>query len=320
MVDDQATVVGTGMMGPGIAVSLSLAGIRTHLVSRSPDRAEQGLSTAHRLINQLREGGLVNLDQAEAAKLMLTSTTDLDSALKSSRLVIESIPEDVTLKQAFFHHLDEVSDKNAVLASNTSGISITAIAEMAKYPQRILTAHFWNPPHLMPLVEVVMGNQTSESVALQMVEILKKCDKTAVLVRKDRPGQLGNRLQLALMREAFYIVQEGIASAEDVDLAIKSGFGMRLPVWGVLEHTDAVGLDLVKTIQDYVLPDLNNQPYACSLLNQKVENGELGSATGRGFYDWTVRDMNATKARRDAFLIQFLRERKMGRKNLSVPS
>jgi 3-hydroxybutyryl-CoA dehydrogenase len=298
------------MMGPGIAVALSLAGIRAHLVSRSPERADQGLSTAHRLIDQLNEGRLVNLERAQAAKPLLTATTDLDGALKSSQLVIESIPEDVALKQAFFRHLDEVSDKNAILASNTSGISITAIAANAKFPQRILTAHFWNPPHLMPLVEVVMGNQTSESIALQMVELLKKCDKTPVLVRKDRPGQLGNRLQLALMREAFYVVQEGIASPEDVDLAVKSGFGMRLPVWGVFEHADAVGLDLIKAVQDYVLPDLDNQPHACSLLNQKVEKGELGSATGRGFYDWTVRDMNAAKARRDAFLIQFLRERK----------
>ncbi len=310
MSDWQATVVGTGMMGPGIAVALSLAGIRTHLVSRSPERADQGLSRAHRLIDQLYEGGLVKLDLAQAAKPLLAATADLDGALKSTRLVIESIPENLELKQAFFRHLDEVSNKNAILASNTSGISITDIAARASFPERILTAHFWNPPHLMPLVEVVMGNQTSESVALQMVELLKRCDKTAVLVRKDRPGQLGNRLQLALLREAINIVQEGIASPEDVDLAVKSGFGLRLPVWGVFEHADAVGLDLIKTVQDYVLPDLNNQPHACALLNRKVENGELGSATGRGFYDWTVRDMNAAKARRDAFLIQFLRERK----------
>lgn len=310
MLEWQAAVVGTGMMGPGIAVSLSLAGIRTHLVSRSPERAEQGLSKALRLIDQLNEGGLVKLDRAQAAKPLLAATADLDGVLKSSGLVIESIPENLELKQEFFRHLDEVSDQNAILASNTSGISITAIASRARIPERILTAHFWNPPHLMPLVEVVMGNRTSDSVGLQMVELLKRCDKTPVLVRKDRPGQLGNRLQLALMREAIHIVQEGIASPEDVDLAVKSGFGLRLPVWGVFEHADAVGLDLIKTIQDYVLPDLNNQPHACALLNLKVKNGELGSATGRGFYDWTLRDMNAAKARRDNFLIQFLRERK----------
>jgi 3-hydroxybutyryl-CoA dehydrogenase len=310
MQDWQATVVGTGMMGPGIAAVLALAGIRTHLVSRTRERADQGLNQSLHLIDQLVENELAETDRAQAAKSLLGATADLDSTLKSTRLVIESIPEILTLKQEFFQHLDKVANQNAILASNTSGISISSIAARAKNPQRILTTHFWNPPHLMPLVEVVMGNHTSEAVALKMIDLLRTCGKTAVLVRKDRPGQLGNRLQHALVREAINVVEEGIASPEDVDLAVKTGFGLRLPAWGVFEHADAVGLDLVKAIQDYVLPDLNNQSQASPMLNRKVESGELGSKTGRGFYDWSVRDMNTAKARRDAFLIQFLRERK----------
>lgn len=310
MVNEQATVVGTGMMGPGIAAVLALGGLPTYLVSRSLEGADQGVSRGFHLINQLLENGLVTTDRAQSAKSLLKATTDLEGSLKSAQLVIESIPENLALKQDFFRYLDDASNKDAILSSNTSGISISAIAERVSFPERILTTHFWNPPHLMPLVEVVMGNRTSEAVALQTVDLLKMCNKTAVLVRKDRPGQLGNRLQHALIREAINIVEEGIATPEDVDLAVKTGFGLRLPAWGVFEHADAVGLDLVKSIQDYVLPDLNNQPSASALLNQKVGNGELGSATGRGFYDWTARDMNAAKARRDAFLIQFLRDRK----------
>src|SRR5262245_46900385 len=162
----------------------------------------------------------------------------------------------------------------------------------------------------MPLVEVVMGRQTLESVAQQTIRILKQCAKVPVLVRKDSPGQLGNRLQSAVLREAIHIIREGIATVEDVDLAVKNGFGLRLPVWGLLEHADAVGLDLVKAVQDYVLPALRNETSADPLLREKVHEGQLGAKTGRGFYDWTVRDMAAARARRDDFLVRFLRESK----------
>jgi 3-hydroxybutyryl-CoA dehydrogenase len=153
-----------------------------------------------------------------------------------------------------------------------------------------------------------MSKHTLESMALKSMEILKRCGKTPVLVRKDTPGQLGNRLQHALIREAIHIVREEIASPGDLDLAVKCGFGLRLPVWGVLEHADAVGLDLVKTIQDYVLPALCKESRADLLLNEKVNRGELGAKTGRGFYDWTSRDITTAQARRDEFLIQFLRQ------------
>jgi len=310
MPDSQATVIGTGMMGPGIAAVLALGGISTSSVSRTPEGAEQGVTNVNQLIGQLQTNHLVTPEQSELASSLLTGSWDLERSLASSRWVIESIPENLDLKQRFFQYLDSIVDRNTILASNTSGISITAIAAKVRFPQRVLTAHFWNPPHLMPLVEVVMGSQTHESVALETVGVLRKCGKTAVLVRKDRPGQLGNRLQHALIREAMNVVQEGIASPEDVDLVVKAGFGLRFPVWGIFEHADAVGLDLVKVVQDYILPDLNNRPHACALLNQKVESGELGLKTGRGFYDWARHDMDAAKTRRDDFLIQFLAERK----------
>lgn len=317
MLDVEATVVGTGMMGPGIAAVLAVGGISTCLTSRTSHGASQGLTKAHELIEQLEWNRLIAPHRSELAKSLLNASADLAQSLKSSRWVFESIPENLDLKQKFFRHLDNITSRDTILASNTSGLSITAVASRTRFPERVVTTHFWNPPHLMPLVEVVMGRQTRESVALETVDLLRKCDKTAVLVRKDRPGQLGNRLQHALIREAINVVQEGIATAEEVDLAVKTGFGLRLPVWGIFEHADAVGLDLVKAVQDYVLPDLNDQPCACPLLKQKVERGELGSKTGRGFHDWTRRDMDAAKARRDAFLIQFLQERQKQKGSVS---
>ena len=308
MTDLRAVVVGTGMMGPGIAATLAASGIGTCLVSRKAESADEGLLHAKALSSTLERQGLLSSVQLATAMKCFSCSTDLDAQVANADLVVESIPEELALKQRFFQRLANVSDKKTILASNTSGISITAIAEGSEHPERILTTHFWNPPYLMPLVEVVMGQQTAEAVAQQTMDILKGCGKIPVLVRKDTPGQLGNRLQHALVREAIHIIREGIASAEDVDLAVKNGFGLRLPVWGVLEHADAVGLDLVKSVQDYVLPALRNETYADPLLTEKVQEGHLGAKTGRGFYDWRVRDMSAAKAKRDDFLVHFLRD------------
>jgi 3-hydroxybutyryl-CoA dehydrogenase len=162
----------------------------------------------------------------------------------------------------------------------------------------------------MPLVEVVVGGQTNESATERTLHLLRAMGKTPVLIRKDRPGQLGNRIQSALMREAMYIVQEGIASVEDVDLACRLGFGLRMPLWGPLQHIDAVGLDLVQAVQDYVLPDLDNEPRAPQILRDKVAAGELGQKSGRGFYDIRTHDLEAAKKARDAYLLEFLRARK----------
>jgi 3-hydroxybutyryl-CoA dehydrogenase len=203
--------------------------------------------------------------------------------------------------------MDAIAKPGAVLASNTSGLSITAIAERCTRPERVLTTHFWNPPHLMPLVELVKGEKTANYVVAAVRELLIGCGKVPVIVKKDRPGQLGNRLQMALVREAVNIVQEGIADVEDVDLAAKSGFGLRLPVYGIFEHQDVVGLDMGMSIVDYVSTDLYSEPRAPQLMRDLVERGDLGAKTGKGFYDWSTKDVNAVKARRDRFVLEFLR-------------
>ena len=310
MTDLRAVVVGTGMMGPGIAATLAAGGIGTCLVSRKAESAGEGLVQAKALLNALEKQGLVSSAQLATALQSMRCSTDLEAEVVNADLVVESIPEDLPLKQRFFQRLARVAPAKTILASNTSGISISAIAEGCGHPERILTTHFWNPPYVMPLVEVVMGERTLEPAAQQTMDILKRCGKIPVLVRKDTPGQLGNRLQHALVREAIHIIHEGIATAEDVDLAVKNGFGLRLPVWGVLEHADAVGLDLVKSVQDYVLPALRNETFADPLLTEKVREGNLGAKSGKGFYDWTVRDMSAAKAKRDEFLVRFLRHSK----------
>jgi 3-hydroxybutyryl-CoA dehydrogenase len=159
----------------------------------------------------------------------------------------------------------------------------------------------------MPLVEIVKGARTSDEVAQAVRALLVRCGKVAVLVKKDRPGQLGNRLQHALWREAVNIVAEGIADPEDVDLAAKNGFGLRLPVYGIFEHFDAVGVEMATAIMDYIARDLYNQPQAPDFLREMIRQGRRGARFGRGFYDWSKKDLRAVLERRDRFVLEFLR-------------
>jgi 3-hydroxybutyryl-CoA dehydrogenase len=308
----RVAVAGTGMMGPGIAATFALAGRQATIVSRTPEGAAKGVATARSLIEILATNGLADPTQARDAAAQLVPSADLEATVRAAQLFVESIPEDLATKQAFFARLDKASP-DTILCSNTSGISISAIAERSSRPERILTTHFWNPPYLMPLVEVSVGKRTDPKIAQEVMGILRTCGKVPVMVHHDRPGQLGNRIQHAMIRECVNIVQEGIASAEDVDLAVKTGVGLRLPVYGVFEHADMVGLDLVKAVQDYVLPDLSTVQEAGRLHREKVTKGELGVKSNRGFLAWTPEKAQEVRARRDAFLIRFLRWQKESR-------
>jgi len=302
-----AVVIGTGMMGPGIAVTLALGGARTTILSRTAEGAAQGLEKARGQVRLLAENGIASAGAAAAAVASLRSSTSFEEAIPAADLVVESAPEDLAFKQDLFARMDAIAKPEAVLATNTSGLSITAIASKCSRPGRVLTAHFWNPPHLMPLVEIVKGEKTSAEVASALRGFLRSCGKVAVMVKKDRPGQLGNRLQMALWREAVHIVGEGIADAEDVDLAAKTGFGLRLPVYGIFEHADAVGLELAHAVMSYTAKDLYSQPQAPPLLKQMIERGETGARAGKGFYDWSKKSIDEVIARRDRFVLEMLR-------------
>ena len=302
-----AAVIGTGMMGPGIAAILGLGGVEATILSRTREGAETGLAKARSLLDVLKENELAGSDVHEWAVEHIQSSADSDETISQADLVIESAPENMAFKQDLFARLDSLAKPDAVLTSNTSGLSITEIARKCSHPERVLTTHFWNPPHLMPLVEVVRGEKTSGEVITGVKELLERCGKSVVVVQKDRPGQLGNRMQHALIREAINIVGEGIASPEDVDLAAKMGFGLRLPVYGVLEHMDIVGLDIGMSITDYVCQDLYNEPKSPDAIRQRVNNGDLGAKTGKGFYNWTQEKAAEVRDRRDRFVLEFLK-------------
>ena len=301
-------VIGTGMMGPGIAACLALAGHDVCLFGRSPSGLDRGLVASHDAMDLLKREGLATPAQTER----LRGTTDLAQAVANADFVFESIAEYLDQKHALFTDLERAAPHNAIFASNTSGLPITRIADGMRDPSRAATAHFWNPPHLMPLVEIVKGEHTSDDTVERLRALLDGAGKQTVVVLKDVPGQLGNRLLHALFREAFHIVQEGIASVQDVDLAIKNGPGLRFPAYGLLEHADIIGLDMQLAIDSYLFAELCNLAAAPPLLEERVAQGELGARTGRGLYDWSTKDPDAVRARRDRFIIDRLKERKAG--------
>ena len=301
-------VLGTGMMGPGIGVSLALAGHPATLYGRSAASLQCGLDAVDRALEQLRTGGLVTTRAVRAARRRVGGAIDLAAAVHGVAFVFESVAEDLAVKQALFAQVEDLVPADTILASNTSGLPITAIAERMRCPERAATTHFWNPPHLMPLVEIVKGERTTEATVERLRNVLTHAGKRVVVVRKDVPGQLGNRLLHALFREAYHIVQEGIASVEDVDVALKFGPGLRFPAYGLLEHADMVGLDMQLQIESYLFPALCAATELPPFLRELIAQGRLGARSGAGLYDWSQRNPADVRAARDAFVLERLKD------------
>jgi len=296
------------MMGPGITVILALAGHAATLYGRTPASLARGLEAVDRCLEQLHRERLATARAAHAARRRIDGTTDLATAVGRASLVFESVVEDLELKQQLFVQVEQLTRPDTVVASNTSGLPITRIAERMQHPERAATAHFWNPPQLMPLVEIVKGERTSEATLTRLFDVLAGAGKRVVVVRKDLPGQLGNRLLHALFREAFHIVQEGIASVEDVDTALKYGPGLRFPAYGLLEHADMVGLDMMVAIDSYLFGALSTMDQPPAFVHTLIAQGALGARTGHGLYDWTQRSAPDVLAARDSFVAERVRK------------
>lgn len=296
------TVIGTGMMAPGIAACFAVGGKSVTLAGRTGASLSRGRSNLLDCLRDLEVAEILTPAETSAALGRVEFSTDILGASARSDLVVESISENLAAKQDLFTQLDGMCRPDAVITSNTSGLRITDITARMSNPQRAATTHFWLPPHLIPLVEIVKGERTSDETVQTLRAVLTEIGKRPVVVRKDVPGQLGNRLLSAITREAMYIVQEGIASAEEVDTAIKTGLGLRFPVYGPLDHADVAGLDLLLAIHSYLFKDLCNSTEPLPILKEKVESGNVGAKSGHGFYDWTQRDVAQTKAARDAFI------------------
>lgn len=297
-------IVGSGMMGSAIGAMSALAGNKTVLVDKSPDKAAAGKEKAMECIRLRVENGLASRESAQKAEQLISCSDNLEEAVKEAGLVIEAIVENLEAKQVLFAGLDDLLPAKVPICSNTSGLRITDISAKCKHPERTMTTHFWLPAHLVPLVEVVMGDKTDEALAGKICEELKRWKKAPVLVKRDLPGQLANRIFQAIIREAIDIVASGLASAEDVDTAISCGMAMRFPKWGPLMHLDAIGLELGLSVQDTVLPSICAEKTANDYIRRLVQEGKTGAGKGQGFYDWSERNIQEDISKRDKFIVE----------------
>jgi len=307
----RALVIGTGMMGPGIALTLARGGLEVKLAARTFASVQRGMESFRANLKILRDNDLITSSEAAGIEKRVSGTTEIFEEAASADLIAESVLEDVGIKQELFKKLEGVCPPSTIFTTNTSGIRVSEIAAPLRHPERALTTHFWMPPYLIPLVEVILGDRSSLEAGESVYDLYKSCGKTPVLIRKDYPGQVGNRILHAIIREALFLVQEGICTAEDIDAVIKNSFGLRFPVYGPLEHIDLVGLDMVSAIQTYVNPHLCNVPDCLPILKKLVGEGNLGFKTGQGLYDWGKRDAAQVKRGRDEFIIKRLQERRL---------
>jgi 3-hydroxybutyryl-CoA dehydrogenase len=307
---ESIAVIGAGLMGQGIAQIFASQGYRVSLLDVSEEILVKAIENIRANLNTMAQSGIGSTEDIKPAIKRIRVTLELEEAANDAQFVIEAVPEKLDLKQKLFQELDSMSPSDCILATNTSVISITEIAAKASKKDRILGTHFWNPPYLIPLVEVIKGQETSPQVVDLTVDLLRSVGKHPVKVKKDVPGFVGNRLQHALWREAISIVDKGIADPETVDEVIKKGFGIRLPVLGPIENADMVGLDLTMAIHDYILKHLEASPEPAPLLKEKVKRGELGFKTGQGFRKWSMEEAQRSRKKLLEYLLKWTNEQK----------
>jgi 3-hydroxybutyryl-CoA dehydrogenase len=296
-------------MGHGLAQVFSSKGHEVRLTDVNETVLAGAPEQIRNNLTRLAQGGIGAVEDIDTILKNILTVKGLKETVEGARFVVEAIAENLSLKQKLFSEMEDYCSPNTVLASNTSVISITEIASKAKRKERIVGTHFWNPPYLIPLVEVVPGKKTSSEVVDYTYELLKTAGKHPVKVKRDVPGFVGNRLQHALWREAISIVEQGIADAATVDEVIKQGFGIRLPILGPLETADMVGLDLTLQIHDYILQHIERSPEPSPLLKEKVKKGELGFKAGKGFQQWSPEEIDRSRKNLVDYLIKWNREK-----------
>ena len=290
-------VVGAGLMGHGYAQEFALAGYHMQLHSRSEESLQRAMMNIRRNLKMLISIGLITPQQADVVPTKIHTTTVLKEAVEDVDLVIESVYEDLALKQRIFKDLDKLCPPHTILVSGTSTLPLSELQSVTNRPDKVLLANYSNPPYIVPLVEMMRNERTSDETVATVYDLLTKIGKRPVIIQKEIPGFIANRLQGALLREALWLVQKGFVTAQDVDTIMKTGIGRRWSVAGPFEVFDVAGWDLVLAVASWLFPYLESSPDVPLIVKQKVERDELGIKTGKGFYEWTPESADVLRQR-----------------------
>lgn len=303
-------VLGAGVMGHGIAQLYAQEGYDVRLY----DVAEQGLEKAKELVENsmslFTREELVTEEKKDQALQKLSYTTNLAEAVTDVGMVIEVVPEVLELKWDIFRQIEEIVEKEVIIASNTSAFPLATLRHHAQHPERFVITHFFNPAQLVPLVEIIQDEQTAPTVVEATKHYIESIKKSPIVLQKEVPGFVANRLQAAVAREVYWLLENGVASPEDIDTAMKDGLGFRWAFIGPLKTNDFGGLDTLKRVFDHLFPLLSNADSTPPFLGKLVEEGKLGVKTGEGFYSYDDQSVQQQIQERDENFIRLLKQRK----------
>ncbi len=302
---DTVAVIGNGIIGHGVAQVFAMAGKRVLLIGRSADSLNRAKARIGEGLTLLEDNALIGASEADAALAQVETSTELEDA-RDAQLVIEAVPEDMELKRGIFGRLDSICPPPAVLASS-SGHPASELVERVRHRERVIAAHFWYPPQLLPLVEVCGGPETAPEVVAWTCEALRAAGKEPVVIDREVPGFIGNRIQFAALREAWALWAAGVASAEAIDAVVRNSIGRRLGLTGPIESADLGGLETMYHFARFLQPTLDVAPEPPATIGDLVRAGHKSLASGGGVYDWTKRDGEALLAERRAELIRWLK-------------
>ena len=282
------SVIGAGIMGHGIGLTYALGGYEVALNDISNMILGNAMSHIRDDLKTFADSGLISQDMIEETLSHLTTTTDFEKAVKNADFVTEAALEDIEVKRRIFSNLDVLCPEHTILASNTSSLVMREFTSQCKRKDKILITHWMNPPHIVPAVEIVRGEETSDETMELIYALLKKVKKMPIKLLKEAPGFIVNRLQMGLIREVWSLWQQGIASPEDIDTVVKGSFGFRLAAIGPLETCDLGGLDIWYNIADRLFKVISDTHEPPEELKKMVEAGELGLKSRKGFFDYGI--------------------------------
>lgn len=309
--DDEETatdvaIIGAGTMGRNIAVASAVGGQPVTLFDIDDAALTDAKSAIRSTVQTLADYGMADGADVSAICGRVTYVNDLETAVADAPLIIEAVTEDRETKAAVYEQIERHASSSATLATNTSSLSVTELAGSLTHPERFCGMHWFHPAHIVPVVEVVYGDHTTAETVDVATAFLETIGKDPVVVEQDIPGFIANRIQSAMAREAWALLEAGVASAEDIDRAVKGTFGFRLPILGVFEKGDHSGLDVHHTVLSELLEDIDRQTTPPSVLSDLVAEERLGVKTDSGVYDWSDVDLDRTMAERDQRLLEQL--------------